>query len=373
MVAGRGKARVRERAERLRRPRRLHDRNLRRNCHPRRRRIHPRWSPDGSKIALIRQTGSTTALVVVDADGRNRRSLREALDAAWSPDGTRLAFSRWFDSETRELVGVVNADGTGERILARDARLPSWSPEGARLAFVSANGAEVMDADGSNRHAVSARGTEPTWAHDGSRLLLARADGLHVVSADGTGDAQVTHPEPFGLEADSGASWSPTGAQIVFERVRYNEYGVEQERRVWIASADGSGERALTAAGVFASRPAWSPGGDKIAYAAGELYAVGADGTGQTQVTTTDPAKPKSEGTIFFATSRAKRASFTVTGGVVPDRTLAVGRRAARRGRRQADRALRPSHRRRAGWSGRGRRHGGRALGRRAADRLPPR
>ena len=131
----------------------------------------------------------------------------------------------------------------------------------------------------------------------------------------------MTHPEQFAREADRGAAWSPSGSQIVFARYGYNEYVVEVRRRVWIVYADGSGERALSAAGVFASEPAWSAGGAQVAFGAGELYVLGADATGLTQVTTTRPRGGKSEATIFSATSRAKRTSFTVTGDV---RTLAL-------------------------------------------------
>src|SRR6478672_5140598 len=54
----------------------------------------------------------------------------------WSPGGGRIAFlSR---GELSKEVYVVNADGSGQRLLTGDARFPAapaWSPNGRQLAF----------------------------------------------------------------------------------------------------------------------------------------------------------------------------------------------------------------------------------------------
>ena len=34
-------------------------------------------------------------------------------------------------------IYVVNADGTGRRLLVRDAAEPAWSPNGSKLAYVA--------------------------------------------------------------------------------------------------------------------------------------------------------------------------------------------------------------------------------------------
>ena len=53
----------------------------------------------------------------------------------WSPGGGRIAFLNRRDGGKE--VYVVNADGSGQRRLARDGDTPAWSPDGRRIAFES--------------------------------------------------------------------------------------------------------------------------------------------------------------------------------------------------------------------------------------------
>ena len=57
---------------------------------------------------------------------------------AWSPDGRRIAFLSRRDGN--KAVYLVNADGSGQRRLTRDASntaTPAWSPDGRKIAFES--------------------------------------------------------------------------------------------------------------------------------------------------------------------------------------------------------------------------------------------
>ena len=273
--------------------------------------LDPRWSPDGSKIVAEQSDG----LVVFDSNGGTLLRVDNAGDPAWSPDGTRLAFTRLLSA--RYDVVVVNADGTGERVLATNARLPDWSPDGSKLAFVGPSGIDVIGADGSNRRTILSRSAEPSWSPDGSKVLVALGDGLHVVSADGGVDVKLTQPDTNRGENDYAASWSPSGSEIAFVRSRYDyDTDSEQERRIWIARADGSGERPLTTRSQFEDDPAWSPRGAQIAFASdGRLYVTDTDGTGLIQITTTRPSEARSTGAVFSRSNR-KLTSFAVTGNI---------------------------------------------------------
>ena len=91
-------------------------------------------------------SNSFDSIVIVNRDGGNPHRIDDAADASWSPDGTQLAFTR--PRPSTEDVVVVNADGTGERVLAANAGLPDWSPDGTKLAFVGRSGIEVIGAMG---------------------------------------------------------------------------------------------------------------------------------------------------------------------------------------------------------------------------------
>jgi Tol biopolymer transport system component len=114
----------------------------------------PAWSPDGSRVAFIRDDGDTQRLHVMNANGtavipvgnhdRNRLSLGTGgfSDSAfehdpWSPDGTRLVFER-YDAGGWGTLYVVNADGTGVRNLSLghgQTMFNGWSPDGRHIAY----------------------------------------------------------------------------------------------------------------------------------------------------------------------------------------------------------------------------------------------
>ena len=107
----------------------------------------PRWSPDGSRIAFIRETETGWVLHVMNADGSNVRrltnhegsddldsnSIDENDHSYWSPDGQHLVFYRLIPN-VGYVLHVIRADGTGLLNLTEGgdagARFDGWSPDG---------------------------------------------------------------------------------------------------------------------------------------------------------------------------------------------------------------------------------------------------
>jgi len=125
----------------------------------------------------------------------------------------------------------------------------------------------VMDADGSNqtvlfKEKVSLSGgyevRQPSWSPNGAKIAFARVPwgsgsgwGIYTIALDGTNMMRVT-PGPGGAPA-----WSPDGARIAYVK----------SGDVWIIDADGTNDTQVTSTGAAEGAPTWSPAGDELAYA----------------------------------------------------------------------------------------------------------
>ena len=241
--------------------------------------------------------GTDGFLYSAAADGTDSLPLwTSGASPAWSPDGTRIAFLHP-GTDGLAKVWVMNADGSGKRQLTSDdgtgyeALRLSWSPDDAKIAFTSTRGGDglgiwIVNADGSGLHEWNGpEGANPSWSPDGTRIAFERAGAggagaIFVAGADGSDVQQLTVP-PTGA-SDGFPAWSPDGSTIAFLR------GGGGTSDIYAVGADGSGLRQLTTSGD-AIDPAWSPDGTKLVFA-GEcsagcspfLYEMNADGSNAT-------------------------------------------------------------------------------------------
>lgn len=167
---------------------------------------HPRWAPDGTKIAFNRDIDERKAEVfIMNADGTDPQRLTDNIVfdgyASWSPDGQRLAFtsSRGGNNRNkRDDVFVIElASRTVTQLTGAEDDVgsvaPDWSPDGRRITFERfipiKNGMHpktiyVMDAGGQHQHPIlpdpASNGPPtfrffPRWSADGQHILFYEA------------------------------------------------------------------------------------------------------------------------------------------------------------------------------------------------------
>jgi eukaryotic-like serine/threonine-protein kinase len=100
----------------------------------------PRFSPDGASVLFARREGQDSSLYRIPVlGGQPRKLIDQALEGDWSPDGTRLAFIRQIKGGDWR-VGVAAADGTGIRETQQSSttalRAARWSPDGRSIVVV---------------------------------------------------------------------------------------------------------------------------------------------------------------------------------------------------------------------------------------------
>lgn len=253
----------------------------------------------GSRIGVLRPGGRIAWLL---------KPSGPVLRPSWSPDGQQIVFSME-PARQRPMplfnLFVMNSDGSGLRRLTT-CRVsscsgdvdPTWSPDGKSVAFLRDNALYLVGTDGRGlvrlRRSFGALTGGLSWSPDGTRMAVAALVGgteqILVGRSGGWGFKPVTRCPPPGCDAPA---WSPDGNQLAFV-IRREGFGGE----IAVISADGSGERVLTACpercGYADSVPSWSPDGRWVIFArggdyGGDLYAVLSAG-GQPHELTSGPA-----------------------------------------------------------------------------------
>ena len=271
----------------------------------------PRLSPDGSRIAFTRGSGSYTAsrpesVYLIGGASGGRRLVGAGSDASWSPDGRRLAYIDHVRVESKrspaiDRVVVFDVDSRTRTSVATGTS-PAWSPDGERIAFMrytfsrATHGWEIgssslltMRADGADVHELTSTSGEtrlfaPAWSPDGKTI---------VVSGDTDyGDfAEFVDPTSGAtrrLDVDVGSAlvWSPGGNELAFHT--YASIG--------ILDVETGKARTLLQSDKLAYRDVvWSPDGRQVGFircASPEpedcdVYAMNADGTDQRRLTRT--------------------------------------------------------------------------------------
>jgi len=243
----------------------------------------PRLSPDGKQLLFTRSWNDAVndrpvnELWLLDVGGGERRprQLGEGSGAEWSPDGSRIAFLRegkprgaqvhvmWV--ATREVTQITRGDEEPSAL--------RWSPDGRRIAFQSG----VPEKQDALPITLPKRPEGAKWAEDAT--IISRLDyrrdrsgwrpagwkHLFVVDADGGTARQVTNGD-----FDHGpGEWSGDGARLVFSGLREADADWRVfEREIYDVDVASGAVRDLSKLAGEEDGPRVSPDGKWIAFVA---------------------------------------------------------------------------------------------------------
>jgi WD40-like Beta Propeller Repeat len=305
------------------------------------------WSPDGTRILFSStrydpsiepcepgfpyEFRCPTDIYVMDADGSNLvRLTSDPVDEfmpAWSPDGSRIAFVRNTaeSSVSRPAIFSMRPDGSDVRQVSSGTGgsdwWPSWSPDGAQITFASIRnedwGIWVADADGSGeRRILGGEGMgyvdNPVWSPDGGLIAFvgnltvddySPEDALYVMRPDGSDVTPLADAPRIGVAGD--IAWQPIPVDVeptplpdavVPTRAEVIEtFGVGSDVRsvvygdgsVWVATSNGDGSlggrivridpetHEVQADIPVAVIPTWEVGGGAMVVEDGSLWVTG--------------------------------------------------------------------------------------------------
>ena len=300
-----------------------------------------RWSPDGSRIAVVTSACSSPRVSVIDVDGGGAVEVAAYDGSAWgeswivgkplwSPDGRQLAVSaRRYEEGEPLRTFLINADGSGEPIDLFEGWPPAWSPDGSALAFIersdkgvtlktfdldthtatvierglalnylawspdsqrlaysiqtrplASEEVVIIDRDGWNRRVIAEPGSRPEWSPDGEYLAFIGTNRLVTAAKVASG------VPPIQLVPGQVLSWSPEGDALV---VWHKQDSTASLSLVSVTAGEVLEQATdLTGQVVPASSVSLSPDGERLVFIGSDsleegynaLYVVSADGMG---------------------------------------------------------------------------------------------
>ena len=180
---------------------------------------HPRFSPDGTRIAFVSRRSGTQEIWVCASDGSDPVRLTSmqgpiVVGPQWSPDGRRIAFFATTGPAGTYVTYVADADGGRPSSVTRTEgeleALPTWSRDGRSLYLTSSRSGSLqiwkMPLEGGEAVQLTrGSGAEASESPDGRIIYYAKVPemgpGLWSVPADGGHEVRVLESVRFGYWA----------------------------------------------------------------------------------------------------------------------------------------------------------------------------
>ena len=237
----------------------------------------PAWSPDGKTVAFVVKDADHPegSIWTVAADGTGAALLSGGGDECpvglyhprWSADGTKLAVVCYPGGDDHESVAVLDpATGSITRLADfthPDAvnSAPTWSPDGRTIAFeilhydstntfLVGSTVATVPADGGRIHRLTSPDqfmVHPDWRPDGTMLVMnnlgpdAEPGNLFTVRPDGSGLHQLTVASKDGHMRIETPRWAPDGSRILVSIVYTTGPDFSFGGEVRLASVDAAG------------------------------------------------------------------------------------------------------------------------------------
>jgi Tol biopolymer transport system component len=281
----------------------------------------PVWSPDGRRIAFVRELGKHAAIYTVPSLGGQERKLTDIVhpeeaswtggffrqgSLSWSADGQWLTFAERESGERPSRV-VRFSPATGKREAlttppdgTQGDFCPVLSPDGGEVAFVRAGARtwglkDVWVQPVSGGEARRLTREEYDWCHglswtpDGRDILFTRPGVVGTTGTVSRVSRTGDRPRPVLGAGDQTGEPTVRGSRMVYVRYKSTEFAIY--RVPARLASPGREPQKLIASSQRDTNPAYSPDGGRIAFqsdrgGAGNVWVCDSDGSNPVQLTT---------------------------------------------------------------------------------------